>query len=206
MTGTDRAAAFVAFVKARDATKRLAGTVVAGLAIQRSADAPAFHMAPHDAIAEFAGGIIMLLEVAVSTTLTAAATVAASVDDEATGAELFDNISASIGTMAASNRARLLGAVTEMFPAPRLERKDGIAGDHGRAPSLPPDRGRDQRDGTQPTDDLSARASRRLPPARPAVRQFRGLVVVAGRRMEVCATSAAVRLTPFLCLAWSFER
>ena len=55
ITGPDRAAAFAAFVAADDVTKRLAAAVVAGLAIERSANAPGFQMSPHDAIAQFSG-------------------------------------------------------------------------------------------------------------------------------------------------------
>ena len=55
ITGPDRAAAFAAFVAADDATKRLAAAVVAGLAIERSANAPGFQMSPHDTIAQFIG-------------------------------------------------------------------------------------------------------------------------------------------------------
>lgn len=55
VTAPDRAAAFVAYVAADDPTKRLAGAVVSGIAIERSANVPGFQMAPHDAIAHFTG-------------------------------------------------------------------------------------------------------------------------------------------------------
>lgn len=56
ITDTDRAAAFLVFVAAPDSIKRLAAAVVAGLALERSANVPGFQMAPHDAIAHQTGG------------------------------------------------------------------------------------------------------------------------------------------------------
>ena len=56
ITDTDRAAAFLAFVAAHESIKRLAGAVVAGLSLERSANVPGFQMMPHDAIAHQTGG------------------------------------------------------------------------------------------------------------------------------------------------------
>jgi ParB family chromosome partitioning protein len=55
ITDSNRATAFMAFASADDATKRLAAAVVAGLALERSGNAPGFQMAPHDAIARATG-------------------------------------------------------------------------------------------------------------------------------------------------------
>ncbi|WP_174286665.1 ParB/RepB/Spo0J family partition protein [Sphingomonas bacterium] len=56
ITGKDRAAAFVDYLNASESTKRLAGAVVAGLALERSANVPGYQMSPHDALALFARG------------------------------------------------------------------------------------------------------------------------------------------------------
>lgn len=56
VTEKDRAAAFVDYLNASEMTKRLASAVVAGLALERSANAPGFQMAAHDALALFARG------------------------------------------------------------------------------------------------------------------------------------------------------
>ncbi|WP_156679376.1 ParB/RepB/Spo0J family partition protein [Sphingomonas profundi] len=57
ITEPDLAAAFVDFLNAGASTKRLAGAVLAGLTLERSANAPGFTLAPHDALAQFTRGV-----------------------------------------------------------------------------------------------------------------------------------------------------
>jgi ParB family chromosome partitioning protein len=56
MTEPDLSTAFIDYYNAGDAFHRLAGAVVAGYALERSANAPGFSIAVHDAVAQMARG------------------------------------------------------------------------------------------------------------------------------------------------------
>ncbi|TVV75308.1 hypothetical protein [Sphingomonas solaris] len=56
ITGEDLAVAFAEYRRAGAATKRLAGAVLAGLTLERGANAPGFSFTTHDALAALTGG------------------------------------------------------------------------------------------------------------------------------------------------------